>query len=538
MKAAAVIFSCAAAQSFKCDYNEERDSWGGGDFGSGFRWSLATASYQIEGSHDADGKGQNIWDKFSHIENYPGVSECHIDECHNGDISCDSYKNMDRDIEQMVKMGIHWYRFSLSWTRLMPNGKRGENDAGVNQKGIDHYRNFINKLKENDIEPMVTLYHWDLPQALQDDYQGWLGDQIVADFEDYARLCYDKFGDLVTYWITINEPQVVSDEGYGWAEMAPGIENEQFNARHNTLRAHARAYNVYNEEFRQTQNGQVGLTMNSDWYEGLTDSEDDAEAGQMQLDLQLGFWADPVYGDTNGDYNPFVKKLMAKHADIYGYTVKTLTEQEKALNKGSADFFGLNHYSTRLMTKDPDDFEEVKGHTCDNWPKAGSSWLYSVPWGFRRLLTYIHKKYGKTIFVTENGISSKHVGANPSNGTDLNPELNDQWRINHYHAYIGQMHRAIKEDNADIATYTAWSLMDNFEWARGYTERFGMIWVNFTKIWNEPDYKPEESVLWKDSAKFYEGVVKSNNIEGSSSSAGHPTAIICLLVTFFFARFL
>jgi len=483
-----------------CGYDAERDEFPGGKFPDGFIWSLATASYQIEGSWDQDGKGENIWDNYSHNKNSMG--ECNIKNCDSGDVACDSYEQTARDIEQMTKMGIKNYRFSLSWSRILPTGTT-RNGGKVNQAGIDHYSKFIDDLMAAGITPIVTLYHWDLPQALQAEYEGWLGDQIVEDFGEYARLCFASFGDRVKFWITLNESEVVADLGYGIAVMAPGISGRQWEARHNTVRAHSKAYHVYNNEFKAEQKGQIGITMNTDWYEPKSDSAEDKAAAQQMMDFQLGYWADPIY--KTGDYPESVKRIM-------GDELPKFTEEEKALNLNSADFFGLNHYTSSLYSQG-DGVDEIIGEKCPNWPVSGSEWLFSVPWGFRRLLKYIHDTYDSNtypIYVTENGISSA------GNGTDHAPELNDQWRINHYHQYIGQMHRAISEDGVNIKAYTAWSLMDNFEWSMGYSERFGLIWVNFTD--------PEREVFWKDSANFYKQLAESNTVDGSGNNGDTTTA--------------
>lgn len=293
---------------------------------------------------------------------------------------------------------------------------------------------------------------------------------------------------------------VVADLGYGWGVMAPGIKKKNLIARYNTVRAHARAYHIFKTEFKEKQNGRCGITLNCDWYEPKTDSMADIDAAQQKLDFQLGFWADPIF--KTGDYPEGVK-------NIYGDDLPQFTEEEKELNLHSADgFFGLNHYTARIL-ESCEDYVPGCDHgiletTCSNWLTSGSTWLWSVPWGFHHLLKYIHNRYDSEkypIYITENGISSKN------NGTDAKPELNDQWRVNHYHGYIGQMHRAMAE-GVVVKAYTAWSLMDNFEWSRGYTERFGLIWVNFTD--------PDRSVSWKDSAKYYKGVAAGNSVEGNS----------------------
>jgi len=486
-----------------CKFNPERDHFRGGYFPKNFRWSLATAAYQIEGAWQADGKGENIWDVWSH-QNISG--HCNVDECMNGDVACDSYNQIQRDIDNIVRMNVKNYRFSLSWTRLMPNGTRKDGNR-VNQKGIDHYNGFIDKLIENGITPFVTIYHWDLPQALQNKYLGWLSiekDYIVTDFADYARLCFESFGDRVKYWITLNEPEVTADEGYGGATMAPGITGNQWRARYNTIRAHSAAYEVYKTEFKEKQKGNCGITLNSGWYEPKQSDDEHEKAARLDIDFQLGFWAHPIF--VNGNYPSSVTSTLAQ----VGINLPQFTAEEIQRNNQSADFFGVNHYSTVLVEpcsigspNCPFGFQES---VCANWPTSGSDWLKSVPWGMRSLMKYIDRTYDTKrhpVFITENGISSK------GNGTDMDPELDDIWRVDFYNAYIGQLQRAISEDGVNVRGYTAWSLMDNFEWSRGYTQRFGMMWTNYTD--------PNRAVYRKQSSINYEHIATTNTIPGNEN---------------------
>jgi len=481
----------------KCQPDAERDSFTAGKFPDNFKWSFATAAYQIEGAWNADGKGKNIWDTFSQTDG-------NVQNNDTGNDACKSYYNMVRDVSNMKSLGVKDYRFSLSWARLCPTGKC-KDTSGQERKGIDHYHKFLDLLIEADIEPFVTLYHWDLPQNLETTYKGWEGAQVVEDFGDYARLVFSEYGSKVKNWITLNEAEVVCDLGYGIGVFAPGKANlkSQFDCRHHTVLAHTKAYHIYNDEFRATQKGQIGITMNTDWYEGFDESKDNYDAAQRWMDLQLGFWADPIY--LTGDYP---ESVLKNNNDTI---LQRFTAEQIAQNKGAADFFGLNHYTTRLVT-DGNAAGENKGvdwtqHTCPQWPQAGSEWLYSVPWGYKKLLTYIHNRYDSEqypIYVTENGVSSR------GNGTDFEPELDDQWRIDHYTGYIGQMKRAIDEDKANVQVYTAWSLMDNFEWASGYTERFGMVWVNFTD--------PARPTYFKDSALFYSDLITTNELQCSDGT--------------------
>jgi len=533
-----------------CAFSAERDNIPGGSFPAGFKWSCATASYQIEGAWNKDGKGLNIWDEFSHYRGpAPDGSsqpnpidpesdcavkpcQCMVDECHNGDDACRSYDNVERDIELLVGLKVKSYRFSLSWSRLIPDGKTF---TSPNQKGIDYYDSLINGLIDNGIIPMVTLYHWDLPSALQtDSCKGWLCKKTIEHFENYSRFCYQTFGDRVKYWITLNEPAVFSDAGHNYCEMAPGIcgGNELGRqARHNSLLAHAKAYRVYENEFKTQQKGQCGITLNSGYSQPEDpNNEKDVLASETAMSLYLGWWADPIY--KAGDYSQVMKDALNRESEWNAYY--ELSEAEKSEIKGSSDFFGLNHYGSDIVRwNDNAPYGVEYMPRCEEWKTTGSAWLFPVPWAFRSLLNFIDEHYDSQqypIFVTENGLSSRDsTGAGIGNGTDMAPNLNDQFRIDFYNEYIGQMQRAIDEDGVNVEAYTAWSLMDNFEWARGYTERFGLHWVNYTD--------PNRAVYVKESAKWYAKVSDSNTVPemiiGNDDSFSVKTIISLTLFSLF-----
>merc|ERR1719431_286646 len=529
-----------------CAENKERDNIPGGFFPDNFLWCAATASFQIEGGVKQDGRGDSIWDEFGHYrgplledDSDPrpedpdadcGADQCFcmIDECENGDIACDSYNNLERDIQLLINLNVKMYRFSLSWPRLMPDGR----NPNTNDGGLNYYNKLIDLLIENDIIPMVTLYHWDLPINLSpgdrfnfDECHGWDCVDIVEDFANYADYCFEQFGDRVKHWITLNEPEVFVDEGYNWCEMAPGVCGDhqvKHRARHNTVLAHAKAYDVYNSKYRAQQNGIIGITLNSNWYQP-EDPKDplDILASESAMAVHAGWWAYPIFGD-NGDYSELMKEALQNKNQWSDNLV--FTEAEMKLNKNSSDFFGLNHYSSEIVEYTTDGYKYRTLSRCKEWPSSGSDWLYPCPWAFRELLKFIHNRWSRPIYVTENGISS----SDSTNGTDHEPNLNDQFRVNFYNEYIGQMHRAIVEDGVDIQAYTAWSLMDNLEWARGYTERFGMHWTNYTD--------PNRAVYRKASADWYSEVAENNCVPcmgtqcdidctDTASAADTPSAI-------------
>jgi len=520
------------SSSRHCAPNKERDKTEGGAFPEGFIWCAATASFQIEGAWDEDNRGASIWDDFAHYrgplleddddpEEFPidadctnGKDQCYcmIAECDNGDDACKSYQNLERDISLLVDMNVEMYRFSLSWPRLMPDGVT----PNVNTGGLEYYNRLIDQLLANDITPMVTLYHWDLPSALAkgdrlnfDECHGWDCPEIVEQFAAYAEYCFEQFGNRVKHWITLNEPEVFIDEGYWWCEMAPGVcntEQEARKARHNTVLAHARAYEVYDTKFRHEQNGIIGITLNSEWYHPEDPNNKlDVLASDIAMSLSAGWWAWPIYGH-NGDYSELMKETL-RNADEWDVAFE-FTQEEKARNFNSSDFFGLNHYMSSIVEYKADrDYKYRTMGRCTEWPESGSDWLRPCPWAFRELLKYIDQNWQKPIYVTENGISSSDA----SNGTDLEPMLNDQFRVKFYEDYIGQMLRAINEDHVNVKAYTAWSLMDNLEWARGYTERFGLHWTNYTD--------PARTVYRKASGDWYARLARDNCVTGSAFDA-------------------
>jgi len=476
--------------------SEKRDEFYYGTFPEGFAWSTATASYQIEGAWNEDGKGASIWDTFSHEAG-------NVAEGHTGDVACDSYHKWQEDIQLMQKLGTKYYRFSISWPRLMPDGTK----ATINQAGLDYYNKVIDGLLAAGITPMVTLYHWDLPQALQD-RGGWPNPELVDLYLDYARLCFQTFGDRIKYWITFNEPIVFVFLGYGNGLHAPGIKrplDDAMRAGHTVIRAHARAYHMYDKEFRPSQNGKVGFTLNSDWCEPKDPSNPaDVEAAERAMLCKLGWFADPVYG--SGDYPDVFKQQIKKASEERGlpYVLPQFTPEDIALNKGSYDFYGMNHYTSRLVS--PAERQEHARMQIGNevfgiyeepdpsWSRGASSWLYVVPYGIRRNLGWIRDRYGNPpVYITENGIS------------DRGSDLDDKSRQDYYTRYINEVLKAIVFDGSNIKGYNAWSLMDNFEWAEGYTECFGLHQVDFNN--------PSRPRTPRKSASVYTQIIKNNGFK-------------------------
>ncbi|KAK3085076.1 hypothetical protein FSP39_023890 [Pinctada imbricata] len=479
-----------------------------GTFPDGFAWSSASSAYQVEGGWDEDGKGLSIWDDFSHRGK--------IDLNHTGDIACDSYHKYLDDIQLMKNMKTTHYRFSISWPRILPDGTLNN----INEAGIAYYNNFIDALIDAEIVPMITLYHWDLPLALMKN-GGWQDPKVADHFADYARLCFQRFGDRVKFWITFNEPWVVSVLGYEQASMAPGITgkgDKLYVVTHNLLKAHAKAYHLYDKNFRTQQKGQVGITLNTDWQVPMNPKDqNDRDMSDRAIYFMFGWFAEPV---IKGDYPQVMKDFIGKKSSEQGLAKSRLpefTDEEKKYMKNTYDFLGMNFYtSNTIKYKKFSANDSSYDHDKDldfgkdpSWLGSGSSWLKVTPFGIRRMLNWVKYKYGDIpIYITENGIS------------DRNGSLNDQHRIFYYKHYINNVLKAIRVDGVDVRGYTAWSLMDNFEWMRGYTERFGLHYVNFTD--------PNRPRTPKASARYYKkliadnGFIREDATNGGQMATGSP----------------
>ncbi|CAE6430043.1 unnamed protein product [Rhizoctonia solani] len=452
-----------------------------------FLWGFATASFQIEGSTDVDGRGPSIWDEFSRT---PGKTL----DGRDGDVATDSYRLWKDDIALLKQYGIKSYRFSLSWSRIIPLG--GRNDP-VNERGIKFYSDFIDALLAAGIIPFVTLYHWDLPQGLHDRYGGWLNkEEIVKDYVRYAKVCFEAFGDRVKHWLTMNEPWCISILGYGRGVFAPGRSSdrnrsaegdsrtEPWIAGHSVILAHAYAVKLYREQFKSAQKGQIGITLNGDWAMPYDNTPENIAAAQHALDFAIGWFADPVY---LGHYPAYMKEVL-------GDRLPTFTPEELKVVKGSGDFYGMNTYTTNLCKAGGSD--EFQGNVDYTFKRpdgtelgcqAHCAWLQTYPDGFRALLNYIWKKYKLPIYITENGFAVKDEDSKP-----LLDALADKDRVEYFDGNTKAVLAAVNEDGVDIKAYFPWSFMDNFEWADGYGTRFGVTYV---------DYETQKRYP-KDSAKF------------------------------------
>lgn len=465
-------------------------------FPKGFIFSTATAAYQIEGAWNTSGKGENIWDRICH------TNPSFVANNDNGDVACDSYHKYKEDVQHIKDIGFHMYRFSLSWSRLFPTGYTNS----VNPDGVRYYNDLIDEILSNGIEPMVTIFHWDLPQSLQD-IGGWLNPNIAQIFADYARAVFNLFGNKVKYWITINEPQIVTT-GYGGVTVAPALNlhgTGEYTSGHNILRAHAKAYRIYDQEFRQKQGGKVSLSLNGAFHIPKNASDPaHVEAAERANQFIFGWFGHPIFS-LEGDYPPVMRDFVDRNSLAEGRAESRLpsfTEEEIFELKGSSDFIGLNFYSGIQAEPGLDGpipsvqrDQQISGSAIPGSQKSACDWLMGTPNEFRLALNWFKNEYNnQEVFITENGYCDSG-------------EVDDQERIKYYKGYLENLLKAINEDGCRVCGYTVWSLMDNFEWRSGYTNKFGLLKVNF----DDPD-RPRMKKL---SAKFFrdllQNVRESNN---------------------------
>mgnify|MGYP006289244447 CR=1 FL=1 len=442
-------------------------------FPDNFLWGAATASYQIEGAWNEDGKGMSIWDSFSHT---PG----NVKNNDTGDIACDHYHRLEEDVEIMKKLGLDSYRFSVSWPRIMPAGK-----GKINQKGLDFYKYLIEELLKADISPALTLYHWDLPFELQK-IGGWSNRDVAEYFAEYAEIMFDELGDRVDRWITHNEPWVVSFLGHNKGEHAPGLSDLKLtlNVAHNLMLSHGKSVERYRSK---NLNGELGITLNLHQTYPATDSEKDREAAKLAKEHINGWFLDPIF---KGHYPEKLKEIYNNYVGAF-----EIQDGDMDLISKDIDFLGINYY-TRAVSKYGDEKDSLAVQNIKPEGKKYTEMGWEVyPEGLYDLLTEIKDEYGDTpLYITENGAAFKDE---LSNG-----EVKDDERLDYLKEHFKAAHKAI-EDGVNLKGYYVWSLMDNFEWAFGYSKRFGLIYI---------DYENGQKRYLKDSAKWYKKVIENNSI--------------------------
>jgi beta-glucosidase len=446
-------------------------------FPSNFFWGAATASYQIEGAWNEDGKGESIWDRFSHT---PGK----IANGDTGDVACDHYHRWQEDIRLMQAIGLNAYRFSLAWPRILPDG-RGK----INQAGLDFYSRLVDGLLAAGITPFVTLYHWDLPQALQDE-GGWAARSTARAFADYTDGATRRLGDRVKHWITLNEPSVSAIVGHLFGEHAPGFRDPAMTlvVSHHLLLSHGWALPV----IRQNSPGaQVGLSLNVNWTVPASPSAADYDAFRQSNGMWVRWYFDPLYGRH---YPADMVADAIKRGYLPQEGLTFVKENDLEAIAAPSDFLGLNYY-TRFLARSQDMPEEQNlSPTVFQAPRNDADW-FDMGWevypeGLFRVLSWLYFHYQPPkIYITENGCSY-------SDSPDKDGRVHDQRRIRYLSSHIDAAQRAIQA-GIPLEGYFVWSLLDNFEWGHGYSQRFGLVWV---------DYQNQKRIL-KDSALWYKQVI-------------------------------
>ena len=450
-----------------------------------FLWGAATSAYQIEGSPLADGAGPSIWHRFSHT---PGRT--HGGET--GDTACDHYRRAPEDVQLMGELGLGAYRFSLAWSRILPEGR-----GRVNPKGLDFYSRLVDLLLERGIEPLVTLYHWDLPAAL-DDRGGWLNPDIASWFADYACVAFDALGDRVPMWATLNEPWVVADAGYLYGVHAPGHRNlyEAPVAAHHLLCAHGAAVQAY----RARGGGRIGIVINLEPKDPASDRPEDVAATERADAYMNRQYLDPL----------FLGSYPVELSEMFGPAWPDHPARDFDRIRQPIDFLGINYYTRGVMRHDASEWPmrasrvrvEGAAYTETGWEVHAQS--------FSRALRWVKERYGGVpLYVTENGAAF----ADPPRPHDGRVE--DPQRMLYLRDHLLAAGAALQA-GVDLRGYFAWSLLDNYEWSAGYSKRFGLVHVDYDTQQRTP----------KSSASYYRAIIRTNgaaldqDVPGSAGPAG------------------
>ncbi len=414
-------------------------------FPPGFALGTATASYQIEGGVLDGGRGESIWDRFSHT---PGK----IYQGQTGDVACDHYHRWRDDVGLMADLKLNAYRFSVAWPRILPQGR-----GAINPTGLDFYERLVDALLAQDIQPFVTLYHWDLPQALQD-AGGWPERILVDLFADYAAVVVRRLGDRVRHWMTFNEPQVFAFVGYFEGRHAPGLTDlsTALRAAHHSLVAHGKAADAIRAS-SQTE-PQIGIALNLNHVEPASDRQADLDAAQRRDGYLNRWFLDPLF------YGRYPEDML----DFWGERAPEIKPDDLAGLPQHLDFLGINNYSRSVVGEGSEPPVNVKSHQpASRYTEMG--WEV-YPDGLYQLLTRVHRDYGPcSVYITENGAAFPDVLA-PGGIVD------DAERVEYLHDHLFAAQRAL-EEGVPLRGYFAWTLMDNFEWAHGHSKRFGLVYV-------------------------------------------------------------
>ncbi|MBO7451896.1 MAG: beta-glucosidase [Clostridiales bacterium] len=445
-------------------------------FSKDFIWGTATASYQIEGAYNEDGKGLNCWDVYAGIGN-------HIKYNETGNVACDHYHHMKEDVALMKELGTKAYRFSISWTRILPDGI-----GKVNEKGIKFYSDLIDELIANGIEPMITLYHWDYPFELHRK-GGWMNDDSSEWFLEYTKIVVDNFSDRVSYWITINEPQCELGCGFLDGVHSPfekHISKDLLIMGRNMLLSHGKAADYIRKNAKKP--AKIGFSPIGPCALPSDNSPEAIEEARIKtfssngdrFPYSISYWSDPI----------FLRKYPEDLIENFGDLVPAFSEEEWDLVSTPLDFYGTNIYYANESRKEgvySDIYFQGKMTTNIGWPLTPEV-LYWAP-------KFYYERYGKPVMITENGMASH-------DWVCLDGKVHDSYRIDYLHRYLREYKRAA-DDGVELIGYMQWSLMDNYEWSHGYTQRFGLVYVDY----------PTQKRTIKDSGYWYKKVIETNGEE-------------------------
>jgi beta-glucosidase len=453
-------------------------------FPDGFLWGAATSAYQIEGSPLADGAGQSIWHRFSHSPGRTAGDET-------GDVACDHYNRWPEDVALMRELGLNAYRFSIAWSRIIPEGTGRVNDAG-----LDFYDRLVDALLAAGIRPNATLYHWDLPAAL-DDRGGWLNRDISSWFADYADCCARRLGDRVGMWATLNEPWVVSDGGYLQGVLAPGHRNvyEAPIASHNLMRAHGAGVQV----LRAAGARNVGLVVNLEPKHAASNTPADIAAARRADAYMNRQYLDPA---LLGSYPDEMR-------EIFGEAWPDWPADDMSLIRQPVDFIGINYYTRGVMRDDPAALPLRFAYARQPHRTYTETGWEVCPEALTRVLLWVTERYGRIpLYITENG-AAFYDPPKVENG-----RVEDPLRVSYVHQHLRAAHEAMSA-GVDLRGYFVWSFLDNYEWSLGYARRFGIVHIDYETLHRTP----------KASALFYASVIRSHG-EALGESIGADTQVV------------
>ncbi|KAL6846783.1 hypothetical protein ACP4OV_024231 [Aristida adscensionis] len=475
------------------------------DFPEGFVFGAGTSAFQVEGAAAEDGRKPSIWDTFTHEGYSMGGATA--------DVSADQYHHYKEDVKLMHEMGLDAYRFSIAWPRLVPGG-RGE----INPKGLEYYNNLIDELILHGIQPHATIYHFDLPQVLQDEYGGLLSPRFIEDYTAYADVCFSNFGDRVKHWITVNEPNIETIGGFDVGKQPPrrcsypfgenctggNSSTEPYITAHHLLLAHASAVSLYRDKYKVTQGGQIGITLLGWWHEPATNTSQDAAAAMRMNDFHLGWFMNPL---VYGDYPPVMRRNV-------GHRLPALTSEESEKVRGSFDFIGFNHYLIiRVQAPDINSTPKFRDYYVDaairSPPDVTKGKIESPPWALGKLLEHMRLKYkNPPIYIHENG-----QGDAPATPSEI--VYDDEARIEMLQNYLEVFYLSIR-NGSNAWGYFVWSFLDVFEFLYGYRLRFGLCGV---------DMNAEARTRYvRSSARWYSGFLNGGELRPAAASAGKSYA--------------